>query len=51
MPTDADRAGSLSIAIVVPGFAWDLNVIREAVAPGVPNPAKGTDTDSAARDH
>jgi low affinity Fe/Cu permease len=28
-----------------------LNVIREAVAPGVPNPAKGTDTDSAAQEH
>ena len=29
----------------------ELNVIREAVAPGVPNPATGTDTDSAAREH
>lgn len=29
----------------------ELNVIREAVAPGVPNPAEGTDTDRAAREH
>ncbi len=29
----------------------ELNVIREAVAPGVPNPAKGTDADSATREH
>jgi low affinity Fe/Cu permease len=29
----------------------ELNVIREAVAPGVPTPAKGTDTDSAAQEH
>jgi low affinity Fe/Cu permease len=28
-----------------------LNAIREAVAPGVPTPAKGTDTDSAAQEH
>ena len=29
----------------------ELNAIREAVAPGVPNAAKGTDTDSAAQEH
>ena len=29
----------------------ELNVIREAVAPGAPNPAEGTDTDRAAREH
>ena len=29
----------------------ELNAIREAVAPGVPNPAKGTDTDTAAQEH
>jgi hypothetical protein len=29
----------------------ELNVLREAVAPGVPNPAEGTDTDRAAREH
>jgi low affinity Fe/Cu permease len=29
----------------------ELNVIREAVAPGVPNPAEGTDTDRAAQEH
>lgn len=29
----------------------ELNVIREAVAPGVANPAEGTDTDRAAREH
>ena len=29
----------------------ELNVIREAVAPGVPNPAKGPDTDGAAQGH
>lgn len=29
----------------------ELNVIREAVAPGVPNPAKGTDTAGAAPEH
>jgi low affinity Fe/Cu permease len=28
----------------------DLNAIREAVAPGVPGPAQGTDTDSAAQE-
>ena len=28
----------------------ELNVIREAVAPGVPHPAKGTDTDSDAQE-
>jgi hypothetical protein len=29
----------------------ELNAIREAVAPGVPNPAKGTDTDGTAQEH
>jgi low affinity Fe/Cu permease len=29
----------------------ELNAIREAVAPGVRNPAKDTDTDSAAQEH
>ena len=29
----------------------ELNVIREAVAPGVPNPAEGTDTDRSAQEH
>ena len=29
----------------------ELNLIREAVAPGVSNPAKGTDTDRAAPEH
>jgi low affinity Fe/Cu permease len=29
----------------------ELNAIREAVAPGVPNPAEGTGTDSAAQEH
>jgi low affinity Fe/Cu permease len=29
----------------------ELNAIREAVAPGVPNPAKGTDSGSAAQEH
>jgi low affinity Fe/Cu permease len=29
----------------------ELNVIREAIAPGVSGPAKGTDTDSTAPDH
>jgi low affinity Fe/Cu permease len=29
----------------------ELNVIRAAVAPGVPNPAKSTETDSAAQEH
>jgi len=29
----------------------ELNAIREAVAPGVPDPAKGTDTDTAAQEH
>jgi hypothetical protein len=29
----------------------ELNVIREAVASGVPNPAEGTDTNRAAREH
>jgi hypothetical protein len=29
----------------------ELNVIREAVAPGVPTPAEGTDTDRAAPEH
>jgi hypothetical protein len=28
----------------------ELNAIRGAVAPGVPGPAKGTDTDSAAQE-
>ena len=28
----------------------ELNAIREAVAPGVPHPAKGTGTDSTALD-
>jgi uncharacterized membrane protein len=28
----------------------ELNAIREAVAPGVPDPAKGTDTDGAAQE-
>jgi hypothetical protein len=28
----------------------ELHVIRAAVAPGVPHPAKGTDTDSTALD-
>ena len=29
----------------------ELNAIREAVAPGVPNPAKGTDTDGTVQEH
>ena len=29
----------------------ELSAIREAVAPGVPDPAKGTDTGSAAQEH
>jgi low affinity Fe/Cu permease len=29
----------------------ELNAIREAVAPGVPNPAEGTGTDSTAQEH
>jgi low affinity Fe/Cu permease len=29
----------------------ELNTIREAIAPGVPAPTKGTDTDSAAQEH
>jgi low affinity Fe/Cu permease len=29
----------------------ELNLIREAVAPGVPNPTEGTDTDLAAREY
>lgn len=29
----------------------ELSTIREAVAPGVPSPAKGTDTDGAAQEH
>jgi low affinity Fe/Cu permease len=28
----------------------ELNAIREAIAPGVPHPAKGTDTDSSAQE-
>ena len=29
----------------------ELNAIREAVAPGVADPVKGTDTDGAAQEH
>jgi low affinity Fe/Cu permease len=29
----------------------ELSAIREAVAPGVPDPAEGTDTDGAAQEH
>jgi hypothetical protein len=29
----------------------ELNAVREAVAPGVPNPAKGTETDGAPQEH
>ena len=29
----------------------ELNAIREAVAPGLPNPAEGTDTDGTAQEH
>lgn len=32
------------------GMNAELNAIREAVAPGVPHPAKGTGTDSTALD-
>jgi low affinity Fe/Cu permease len=45
------QTGALTLLGGLEHVNAELNVIREAVAPGVPNPAAGTDTDRAAREH
>jgi low affinity Fe/Cu permease len=42
------QTGSDTILSRLEQLTAELNAIREAVAPGVPNPAKSTDTDSTA---
>jgi low affinity Fe/Cu permease len=42
------QTGSDTILSRLEQMTAELNAIREAVAPGVPNPAKSTDTDSTA---
>ncbi len=45
------QTGALTMLGGIEHVNAELNVIRKAVAPGVPNPSEGTDTDRAAGEH